>query len=469
MATGNTPLDTDILARSPGRSYQDLLDDEVNPVPDSLRENTNPYLGSENLSVERYLSREFHDLEVAHIWKRTWQAVCRNTEIADAGDTFVYNITRFSVIVCRAADGSLKAYRNACLHRGRQLVDASGNYEKFRCPYHAFTWDLEGEFRGAPCKWDFPHIEAEEFALPKVQVDTWGGWVFINLDREAPPLNEYLGVLPQHFERWKPENAYKMLHVEKVIPCNWKVGWEAFIESYHAVATHPQILEYTDDADSQYDVWGDHISRTITALGVPSFHLEDISEQKIADTMFGVSAMVARPTEAEVPDGMSAREFIGMRNSEEFSKNHDRELSSFATNSERMDSILYSIFPNLAPWAGFHPNITYRFRPNGDDHTTAIMEIIVLCQLPSGAERPKDSPARRMGEDELFSQAPELGVELGTIFDQDLFNMPMIQKGMANVESGELVLANYQEVRIRHFHQTIDKYLQRGLRLEGKA
>ena len=466
MSTGKAQHDTDILARSPGRSYQDLLDDEVNPVPDSLRDNTNPYLGSENLSVERYLSREFHELEVAHIWKRTWQAVCRDTEIANAGDTHVYNITRFSVIVCRAADGSLKAYRNACLHRGRQLVDESGNYEKFRCPYHAFTWGLEGDFHGAPCKWDFPHIKADEFALPQVQVDTWGGWVFINLDREAPPLMDYLGVLPKHFERWKPENAYKMVHVEKVIPCNWKVGWEAFIESYHAVATHPQILDYTDDADSQYDVWGDHISRTITALGVPSFHLKDISEQKVADTMFGVSAMVARPTEAEVPDGMSAREFIGMRNSEEFSKNHDRELASFATNSERMDSILYSIFPNFAPWAGFHPNITYRFRPNGDDHTTAIMEIIVLCQLPTGAERPKDSPARRMGEDELFSQAPELGVELGTIFDQDLLNMPMIQKGMANVESGELVLANYHEVRIRHYHQTIDKYIQRGIQAQ---
>ena len=77
MSTGTVKPDTDILARSPGRSYQDLLDDEVNPVPDCLRENTNPYLGSENLSVERYLSREFHELEVAHIWKRTWQAVCR--------------------------------------------------------------------------------------------------------------------------------------------------------------------------------------------------------------------------------------------------------------------------------------------------------------------------------------------------------------------------------------------------------
>jgi len=445
--------------RSPGPSYQDLLDREINPVPDSLRDNTNPYLGSENLSVERYLSREFHEKEVEHVWRRTWQAVCRETEIAEPGDTHVYDITRFSIIVCRTEHGDIKGYRNTCLHRGRQLIDETGNYQQLRCPYHAFTWGLDGEFKGAPCKWDFPHVDADTFGLPEVRVDTWGGWVFINMDPAAVTLNEYLGVLPEHFKRWKPENAYKMVHVEKLIPCNWKVGWEAFIESYHAVATHPQILRYTDDADSQYDVWGDHISRTITALGVPSFHLKDVSEQDVADTIFGVSAMVARPTEARVPDGMSAREFIGQRNSDEFSKNHDQQLDGFATNSERMDSILYSIFPNLAPWAGFHPNITYRFRPNGDDHTTALMEIMVLCQLASGAERPPDVPVRRLGENELFSEAPELGKELGTIFDQDLFNMPMIQKGMHNLESGELVLANYHEVRIRHYHQTIDKYI----------
>ncbi|MGL4563779.1 MAG: RHO alpha subunit C-terminal catalytic domain-containing protein, partial [Halioglobus sp.] len=268
-----------------------------------------------------------------------------------------------------------------------------------------------------------------------------------------------LGVLPSHFERWKPENGYKMIHVEKVIPCNWKVGWEAFIESYHALATHPQILPYTEDADSQYDVWGDHISRTITALGVPSFHLKDVTDQDVVDTMLGVSAMVARPNHAKVPQGMTAREYIGQLNSETFSENHDRELASFATNSERMDSILYSLFPNFAPWAGFHPNITYRFRPNGDDHTTALMEVMVIKQLATGAPRPKDVPVRRLGENELFSEAPELGVSLGTIFDQDLFNMPMIQKGMHNLKSRELVLANYHEVRIRHFHQTIDKYI----------
>ncbi|MEH6609567.1 MAG: aromatic ring-hydroxylating dioxygenase subunit alpha [Halioglobus sp.] len=452
-------LHSDIIARSPGPSYQDLLDEEINPVPDCLRENTNPYLGSDNLSVDRYLSRQFHELEVEHVWQRTWQAVCRETEIGEAGDTFVYDITRFSVIVTRTEDLRLRAYRNACLHRGRQLVDENGNYKKFSCPYHAFTWNLEGEFKGAPCEWDFPHIDKKNFSLPEVQVDTWGGWVFINMDLEAQPLHEYLGILPEHFERWKPENAYKMLHVEKVIPCNWKIGWEAFIESYHAVATHPQILAYTDEADSQYDVWGDHISRTITALGVPSLHLKDISDQDVVDTMLGVSAMVARPNHAVVPEGLSAREYIGQLNSEEFSKNHDRELASFATNAERMDSILYSIFPNFAPWAGFHPNITYRFRPNGDDHTTALMEIIVICQLATGAERPADAPVRRMGVDELFSEAPELGAKLGAIFDQDLVNMPKIQKGLQSVKSRELVLANYHEVRIRHFHQTIDKYI----------
>ena len=460
MASKSVKLtEAQIKARSPGPSYQDLLDKEVNPVPASLRENTNPYLGSENLSADRYLSREFHELEVEHVWKRTWQAVCRDTEISEAGDTFVYDITRFSIIVTRTEAGTLKAYKNACLHRGRQLIDKNGNYENFRCPYHAFTWKLDGSFKGAPCKWDFPHIEDDKFGLPEVQVDTWGGWVFINMDRNAKPLHEYLGILPEHFERWKPENAYKMIHVEKVIPCNWKVGWEAFIESYHAIATHPQILPYTDDADSQYDVWEPHISRTITALGVPSYHMKNLVDQDVVDNMLGVSPMVARPTEAEVPAGMTAREYIGKLNSEEFSPNHDRELASFATNSERMDSILYSIFPNLAPWAGFHPNITYRFRPNGDDHETALMEIMVICQLATGAERPKDVPVRRLGANELFSEAPELGVSLGTIFDQDLFNMPMIQKGMHTLESGELVLGNYQEVRIRHFHQTIDKYI----------
>ena len=99
-----TPDKDQSAARSPGPSYQDLLDQEVNPVPDCLRDNTNPYLGSENLSVDRYLSREFHEKEVEHVWKRTWQAVCRETEVAESGDTnelpMAYGRMRFACDAC---------------------------------------------------------------------------------------------------------------------------------------------------------------------------------------------------------------------------------------------------------------------------------------------------------------------------------------------------------------------------------
>jgi phenylpropionate dioxygenase-like ring-hydroxylating dioxygenase large terminal subunit len=395
-----------------GPSYQQLLDQESNPVPDSLRDNTLPYLGSENIKADRYLSREFHDLEVEHVWQHTWQAVCRETEVPNAGDTHVYDITRFSIIVARLENGELAAHRNVCLHRGRQLVDENCNKKVFTCPYHAFTWKLDGEFKGAPCQWDFDHIEPEKFSLPKVQVDTWGGWIFVNMDLEAPSLAEYLGVLPSHFERWKPEQRYKMVHVQKVIPCNWKIGWEAFIESYHAIATHPQILPYTADAESQYDVWPPHISRTITAMAVPSSHKPDTQPQDVADAIFGTSALVAGSDDVTIPEGMTAREFVAQKNREEFGPLHDRPLDTVATNAEMMDSILYSIFPNLAPWAGFHPHITYRFRPNGDDHESALMEIMLLAPYPQGEERPADSPPRLMGEDELFSETPELGERL---------------------------------------------------------
>jgi phenylpropionate dioxygenase-like ring-hydroxylating dioxygenase large terminal subunit len=442
-----------------GPSYQDLLDRETNPVPDSLRDNTRPYLGSENISVDRYLSREFHELEVEKVWKKTWQMVCRETELPNPGDTQVYDITRFSIIVTRLENGELAAHRNVCRHRGRQLVDKNCNKNVFVCPYHAFTWNLDGSFKGAPCQWDFDHVDPDQFSLPPVQVDTWGGWVFINMDMEAESLHDYLGVLPEHFKRWKPEERYKVVHVQKVIPCNWKVGWEAFIESYHAVATHPQILPYTADAESQYDVWEPHISRTITAMGEPSSHRPDTGPQDVADAIFGTSALVADGDGTAVPEGVSAREYVASKNREEFAACYDDSLDDTATNAEMMDSILYSVFPNFAPWAGFHPHITYRFRPNGDDHETALMEIILLAPFKQSEERPADMAPRLLGEDELFSQAPELGERLGTIFDQDLFNMPKIQAGMHNLPDGEVVLANYHEVRIRHFHQTLDKYI----------
>ena len=459
MASKSVKLtEAQIKARSPGPSYQDLLDKEVNPVPASLRENTNPYLGSENLSADRYLSREFHELEVEHVWKRTWQAVCRDTEISEAGDTFVYDITRFSIIVTRTEAGTLKAYKNACLHRGRQLIDKNGNYENFRCPYHAFTWKLDGSFKGAPCKWDFPHIEDDKFGLPEVQVDTWGGWVFINMDENAVSLSEYMGVMVDHFERWQPENTYKAMHLKKVIRCNWKLANEAFIESYHTVATHPQLKPYTADANSQYDCFNEHVSRTITAMGVGSPHLPDLSEQKTADQWMLVNEVLSAEQLEAVPAGMTAREYLGRYNIKRYSQIYQQDLSQ-STYSEILDAILYLVFPNFAPWGGFRPNVTYRFLPYNDSHEECTMEIFVMMRYPPDQPRPRDCQMIFVPADQSFAKTDGISDGLATVFDQDFSNLPMVHKGLRSLASGRIELGNYQEVRIRHFHQTLDKYL----------
>jgi hypothetical protein len=124
-----------------------------------------------------------------------------------------------------------------------------------------------------------------------------------------------------------------------------------------------------------------------------------------------------------------------------------------------MDSILYSLFPNFAPWAGFHPNLTYRMKPYGDNHDMCTMEIIVLMRFPEGGQRPADVPVIKLDKDQQFSEAEPLAGGLGKVFDQDFSNLKMVQKGLKNLQSGEVVLANYQESRIRHFHQTLDKYV----------
>ena len=113
-------------ARSPGITYQQLLDADTHPVPDVLRLESPKFLGNEDLPAERYLSRAFFDLEVERLWKRVWQMACREEEIPHAGSFVVYDIAHLSFIVMRTETGEIKAFYNACLHRGRQLKDHDG-------------------------------------------------------------------------------------------------------------------------------------------------------------------------------------------------------------------------------------------------------------------------------------------------------------------------------------------------------
>ena len=131
-----------------GTTWQDLLDLETVDVPEYLRIQNNPDMGDEDLSVDRYISQEFFNKEKEEMWPRVWQMACREEEIPEPGDHHVYWIIDRSVIVTRTPSGEIKGYINSCRHRGRCLRDESGSVDKFRCPFHGATWDLDGQFKG---------------------------------------------------------------------------------------------------------------------------------------------------------------------------------------------------------------------------------------------------------------------------------------------------------------------------------
>nr|WP_275403987.1 aromatic ring-hydroxylating dioxygenase subunit alpha [Pseudonocardia acidicola] len=385
---------------------------------------------------------------------RTWQFACREELIPNIGDTEVYDIAGISVLIVRTAPDEIKAYYNACLHRGRQLREEAGNVHELRCPFHGFCWSLEGELAHVPAAWDFPHVNGENFRLPEVAVGTWGGFVFVNLDPEPEPLMDYLGVLPEQLDRWDFEGRYTQAHVAKVLPCNWKVAQEAFMESFHVVTTHPQLLQGIGDANSQYDAW-DNVSRAITPRGTPSPHLTvQPTEQEIFDAMMGLGLDDAPVM--TLPDDARARSVIGAATRK---KMHD-SVGDFAeelSDTECVDTFFYTVFPNFHPWGAYN-RTCYRFRPHGDDPEQSVMECLVLS--PFLGERPEPARVRWLSLEESFVDAHDLG-PLARVFFQDEYNIGWVQKGLHTMAQNKpgVTFGRYQETKIRHFYHVYRRRL----------
>jgi len=439
-------------ARSRGLSYQELLDTDSRPVPESFREESTLELRARTVPIERYVSREFHELEVEKVWKKVWQMACREEEIPQVGDRIVYEIADVSILVVRSGENEIRAFHNACLHRGRQLCDHGGHAPDIRCPFHAWTWGLDGRLKDVPCRWDFPDVERDRFRLPEVKVGTWGGFVFVNPDPQAESLDAYLGDLPRHFDRWPLEKRYKEVHVAKRLLCNWKVAQEAFMEAYHVVATHPQLLQGVGDANSQYDAWGNY-SRAFTPNGTPSPHLGwEPSEQDLLDVM--LNRNLDEPPMMQVPEGMNSREISAQAVRMQLQRVVPgvQDLSD----AELVDSIYYTVFPNFHPWGAYN-RVCYRFRPYQNEPEQSVMEVLYLS--PFRGKRPPPAPLHWLEPDEDWTQAPELGF-LARVFNQDTFNLPKVQRGLRASVAREAQLGRYQETKIRHFYDLLNRRLE---------
>jgi phenylpropionate dioxygenase-like ring-hydroxylating dioxygenase large terminal subunit len=439
----------------PGLTWQDLLDTDSHPVPAFLREQRPYRNGTADISKDRYLDRRWHELEKERLWRRVWQLACREEHVPEVGDYVVYDIADQSYVIVRTAPDRIAAYPNACLHRGRRLKSYDGRCSEIRCPFHGFAWHLDGTLKGIPAEWDFPQLDdrRDELTLPAVQVGTWAGFVFINPDPGAPPLDEFLGELPSHFERWHLEDRFVQAHVAKVVRCNWKIAMEAFAEGYHVSATHPQGLLYVMDPGSQIDVYGS-FARQISPSGSPSPLLQwEPTEEEILRAMLDVRD--GEPLPIALATGQTARAAMADAGRARWRPVLGDAVEDFC-DAELVDHFNYTVFPNIHPWGGFN-RIVYRFRPNGDDHESCIFEVMFVA--PFTGERPKPAPLRSLSADDRWTDAPELD-SLGMVLDQDTFNMEQVHLGLKVLRRDGVVVSRYQEAIVRWRQDLLDEWLR---------
>ena len=468
--------------RHPSESYEDILERDTRKIPDHLRQGPTPNLGEEGIPVTNYFDPTFFAKEVRYVWLKVWQWACREEDIPNAGDVFVYENVGKSIVVARQKDGSVKAFYNSCLHRGRKLVDECGHKATFRCKYHGLAWGSDGKFKHNPIKWDFPQFEGKDMSLPEVKVETWGGFVFINFDPAAKPLMHYMQALADHFDRYDFANRYKAAHVSKVVPCNWKVMAEAFMESHHTIVTHPQLAPFLGDVNSQYDALSDYVTRQFTATGVfsPTLAERKMSDMDILQAMQaaggshvsggqsdkdGVTKKVnnARDTPdapSVLEEGVTARMYACQVTRDALSAEDGWDYSD-VSDAEIIDALLYNVFPHMSFWAGYAPNVVYRWRPNGLDPDTSIMDVIILKRVPKEGPRPAPVKEHRLELHEDWSSSPMIGA-LGPVFEQDMENLPHVQTGLKSSGTGVVHFSLYSEMRIRLMHKLIAQMIAEG-------
>lgn len=457
----NTSVKKPVEERCPSIRYQDIIQRDDGQVHDVLALQSNPPHDNADIPFERYTSREFFEREMKRMWRRVWQYACREEHLQEVGDYYVYDIGRHSILVTRTEAG-LKAFHNSCLHRGTKLKpsNSSGWSGSIQCPFHGWEWHLDGKMKNLPCEWDFTHVDkdSDEARLREVRVDSWNGFVFINMDPNAPGLLEYLEVLPEHFRDWDMTDWYVCTHVQKELPGNWKLAQEAFMEAYHTPVAHPEMTHVVSDINMQHDVFSDHISRDLCAMASPSptSTLEQ-SEQDLLDKMLMAdrSAIKDKPV---VPEGKTARWVMAKQLRETMKEDYGLDYSKYS-DAEMLDSIKYNVFPNLFIYPGVGLRLIQQFRPLGDDHDRCVFDQIVFKPKPRDGSDYEAAEPYHLGEDESYTTVPDLDPFLASVLDQDTDIMRWQREGMYASEKGAATLSRYQESRIRHVHETLDKYL----------
>ena len=201
-----------------------------------------PVLEAETLPPWCYTSHAFYEREIERIFRRSWNFVGRADEIARPGDYLAIDLVGEPLILLRDKAGAVRAFANTCRHRGTRLLSGQGNCRAIACPYHGWVYDLDGRLIAALGTEATRGFDAAEYGLVPVRVASWDGFLFINFDAEAEPLERHLGDLPQRFAAYNFSDMVCVRRRGYELACNWKLYVENSMEDYHTPIVHRQSI-----------------------------------------------------------------------------------------------------------------------------------------------------------------------------------------------------------------------------------
>jgi phenylpropionate dioxygenase-like ring-hydroxylating dioxygenase large terminal subunit len=412
----------------------------------------------------RYYDEMFFKLENERLWPFVWQMACRLEEIPGIGDWIEYQILEKSVIVVRTASG-VKAFHNACRHRGVRIAHKDGNCagQGFVCPFHGWRWDMDGEntFVFGRKLFNPDDLDPADLALVPCRVELWGGCAFINFDDDARSLLECLGegagrMDARHVDRLKVD-----WWRSAVLPVNWKLAMEAFMEGLHVPATHPQLHAVSPPESAQYGPGApnpDHPHKTASAssreyVDVTIKHLSKLSEGMAGMVTADEVALAERLTDMELPDeiGPAAIAFYTRLREDITTDFKARGMPVFDLAQVARDHPFKAVeyfFPHYFLLPLFSGMSSYRIRPLTAE--TCLFEIWSLAFYPEDEERPAPvAPTPSSHDDPSFPEIPR----------QDYGNLPIQQLGLHAKGFEFMRLSHDIEGMISNYQRTIDGYL----------
>jgi phenylpropionate dioxygenase-like ring-hydroxylating dioxygenase large terminal subunit len=198
-----------------------------------------PFDGARALPTEIYTSPEILKLEEEHLFGREWVCAGRAEALAKRGDYLTFELAGQPIAVLRDNKDQIRAYSNVCLHRMSTLLQGRGNCHMVVCPYHAWTYGLDGKLRNAPHMDKSPDFEPKNYRLPEIRSEIWEGWIYVTLNPDIAPVAERLSSLTEKVTgRYRMDGYVETFREEHVWNTNWKVLAENFMESYHLFALH---------------------------------------------------------------------------------------------------------------------------------------------------------------------------------------------------------------------------------------